>query len=36
MEYLLGQDGCGNLGLGLVYDNRHNVLNVLHGFLADF
>ncbi len=36
-EYILGQDGYDNLGLGvgLVYDNRHNVLNVRHGFLSE-
>lgn len=35
--YILGQDGYDNLGLGagLVYDNRHNVLNVRHGFLSE-
>jgi len=37
LDYILGQDGYGNLGLGLglVYDNRHNVLNVRHGFLSE-
>jgi len=32
-----GEDGYANLGLGLglVYDNRHNVLNVRHGFLSE-
>lgn len=36
-ESILGEDGYGNLGLGLglVYDNRHNVLNVRHGFLSE-
>lgn len=36
-EYILGQDGYTNLGLGLglVYDNRHNVLNVRHGLLSE-
>jgi len=35
--YILGQDGYNNLGLGLglVYDTRHNVLNVRHGFLSE-
>ena len=35
--YILGQDGYSNLGLGLglVYDTRHNVLNVRHGFLSE-
>ena len=34
---ILGEDGYNNLGLGLglVYDNRHNVLNVRHGFLSE-
>ncbi len=34
---ILGQNGYGNLGLGagLVYDNRHNVLNVRHGLLSE-
>lgn len=34
---ILGEDGYSNLGLGLglVYDNRHNVLNVRHGFLSE-
>lgn len=34
---ILGQDGYSNLGLGvgLVYDTRHNVLNVRHGFLSE-
>ncbi len=34
---ILGQDGYNNLGLGLgiVYDTRHNVLNVRHGFLSE-
>lgn len=32
-----GQDGYSNLGLGfgLVYDSRHNVLNVREGFLSE-
>ena len=36
--YILGEDGYSNLGLGvgLVYDTRHNVLNVRHGFLSEF
>ena len=36
-ENILGQDGYSNLGLGLglIYDNRHNVLNVRHGFLSE-
>ena len=35
--YILGQDGYNNLGLGLglIYDTRHNVLNVRHGFLSE-
>lgn len=34
---ILGEDGYSNLGLGvgLVYDSRHNVLNVRHGFLSE-
>jgi len=34
---ILGQDGYSNLGLGLglIYDTRHNVLNVRHGFLSE-
>ncbi len=34
---LLGDGGYSNLGLGLgvVYDTRHNVLNVRHGFLSE-
>jgi len=34
---ILGKDGYNNLGLGLglVYDNRHNVLNVRHGVLSE-
>lgn len=34
---ILGQDGYDNLGLGLglVYDTRHNVLNVRDGFLSE-
>ena len=34
---ILGEDGFSNLGLGLgvIYDNRHNVLNVRKGFLAE-
>ncbi|PWJ43238.1 BamA/TamA family outer membrane protein [Sediminitomix flava] len=37
LDNILGQDGYSNLGLGvgLVYDNRHNVLNVRHGFLSE-
>ncbi|MDO1448077.1 BamA/TamA family outer membrane protein [Rhodocytophaga aerolata] len=33
----VGSEGSRNLGigLGLVYDNRHNVLNVRHGFFAE-
>jgi hypothetical protein len=33
----VGSAGSGNIGLGvgLVYDNRHNVLNVRHGFFAE-
>lgn len=36
-EDILGQNGYNNLGLGLgvVYDTRHNVLNVRHGFLSE-
>lgn len=36
-QNILGQNGYGNLGLGLglVYDNRHNVLNVRHGVLSE-
>lgn len=36
-DYILGQNGYSNLGLGLglVYDTRHNVLNVRHGFLSE-
>jgi hypothetical protein len=32
-----GSEGSSNLGLGgaLVYDNRHNVLNVRKGFFAE-
>ncbi len=34
---ILGENGYSNLGLGLglIYDNRHNVLNVRHGFLSE-
>ena len=34
---IIGQDGYTNLGLGLglVYDTRHNVLNVREGFLSE-
>lgn len=34
---ILGEDGYNNLGLGLgvVYDTRHNVLNVRHGYLSE-
>ncbi|MFK8044044.1 MAG: BamA/TamA family outer membrane protein [Crocinitomicaceae bacterium] len=34
---ILGEDGYSNfgIGLGLIYDNRHNVLNVRHGFLSE-
>lgn len=34
---VFGDDGYANLGLGLgvVYDTRHNVLNVRHGYLAE-
>lgn len=34
---ILGEDGYSNLGigLGLVFDTRHNVLNVRHGFLSE-
>lgn len=34
---ILGENGYDNLGfgLGLVYDTRHNVLNVRHGFLSE-
>ncbi|MCI5054692.1 MAG: BamA/TamA family outer membrane protein [Flavobacteriales bacterium] len=34
---ILGENGYSNLGLGLglVYDTRHNVLNVRHGFLSE-
>ena len=34
---ILGENGYSNLGLGLglVYDSRHNVLNVRHGFLTE-
>jgi hypothetical protein len=33
----LGHKGSNNLGvgIGLLYDNRHNVLNVRHGFFAE-
>lgn len=36
-QNILGQNGYNNLGLGLglVYDNRHNVLNVRHGLLSE-
>ena len=36
-DFILGQNGYNNLGLGLglVYDTRHNVLNVRHGFLSE-
>ncbi len=36
-DYILGQDGYSNLGLGLglIYDSRHNVLNVRQGFLSE-
>ena len=36
-ENIQGQNGYSNLGLGLglVYDNRHNVLNVRHGLLSE-
>ena len=35
--YILGEDGYRNLGLGLglIYDTRHNVLNVRNGFLSE-
>ncbi|MBC7921822.1 MAG: BamA/TamA family outer membrane protein [Ferruginibacter sp.] len=35
--YPLGSEGSANLGLGagLVYDNRHNVLNVRKGFFSE-
>lgn len=34
---IFGEEGYSNLGLGLgvVYDTRHNVLNVRHGFLSE-
>ena len=34
---ILGDDGYSNLGLGLglVYDTRHNVMNVRHGYLSE-
>lgn len=37
IESILGADGYSNLGLGLglVYDTRHNPLNVRHGFLSE-
>jgi len=37
IENILGEAGYSNLGLGLglVYDTRHNVLNVRHGYLAE-
>lgn len=33
----LGNEGSANLGfgLGLLYDNRHNILNVRHGFFSE-
>ena len=36
-EPIRGEDGYSNLGLGLglVYDSRHNVLNVRHGILSE-
>ena len=36
-ETLIGEDGYNNLGigLGLIYDTRHNVLNVRHGMLSE-
>jgi hypothetical protein len=36
-EFPLGSDGSSNLGLGgaIVYDNRHNVLNVRKGYFAE-
>lgn len=37
MDLPLGHEGSSNLGfgLGLVYDNRHNVLNVRHGLFSE-
>lgn len=36
-EDIIGKNGYTNLGigLGLVYDTRHNVLNVRHGYLSE-
>jgi outer membrane protein assembly factor BamA len=36
-ESIIGREGYSNLGLGLgvVYDTRHNVLNVRHGMLSE-
>lgn len=36
-EYPLGSRGSSNLGIGLgiLYDDRHNVLNVRHGFFSE-
>lgn len=38
METIPGSEGSSNLGLGgaIVYDNRHNVLNVRKGLFAEF
>jgi outer membrane protein assembly factor BamA len=36
-EYPHGASGSSNLGIGtgILYDNRHNILNVRHGFFAE-
>lgn len=37
-EFPMGSAGSSNLGLGagILYDNRHNILNVRHGFFSEF
>jgi hypothetical protein len=37
-DYPTGSTGSSNLGLGagILYDNRHNILNVRHGFFSEF
>lgn len=36
-DYPTGSEGSANLGIGagLLYDNRHNILNVRHGFFSE-
>lgn len=36
-QYPLGREGSSNLGLGagILYDTRHNILNVRHGFFSE-